>query len=425
MSTKRRVYAAVAALVTGAGVTVAATHSGGGRAVDTSAAAPAAATRPDGGRAPDTSASAAVRPDGRRAAGAGAAVSAAAKPLRAGAGLYPRVVRLAHSGSANGRVIASVVTFTGNAGLGSVYESTDAGRTFRQIGSIADSYGAAGKGACCGTLYELPRKVGTSPAGTLLWAAAFGRNVTPNRRMTIRLWRSLDHGRTWAYLSTIATAKTAGGLWEPELTVSSDGRLVAFYSDETDSRHSQKIVRVRSADGRAWTGRTDTVAFAAKAERPGMPVVRRLPNGHYVMSYEACGSRRCEVRLRTSANGWSWGKATTPGTRPSVGGRHFAHAPTIAPRPDGSLLLVGQTLVTASGSAASGNGRTLFAGAKGGAGTWRAVTAPVAVPDARNDYCPNYSSALLPAARGTSILEIATDYAGTVCTPYFATAATG
>lgn len=390
MGGKRRVHAAVAALVVGVGVAVAVAHPDGRRAVDTSAAAPAAVT-----------------------------------PLRAGTGLYPRVVRLAHSGSANGRVIASVVTFAGDAGIGSVYESVDAGRTFRQIGSIADSAGADGKGVCCGTLYELPKKVGAVPAGTLLWAAAFGRNVTPNRRMTIRLWRSTDHGRTWTYLSTIARAKTTGGLWEPELTVSSDGRLVAFYSDETDSRHSQKIVRVRSSDGRTWSAAKDTVAFAAKTERPGMPVVRRLPNGRYAMGYEACGSRKCEVRLRTSADGWSWGKVTTLGTRPSVGGRHFAHAPTIAPRSDGSLLLVGQTLVTASGSAASGNGRTIFVGTKGGAGTWRAVPAPVAVPDARNDYCPNYSSALLPAATGTSVLEIATDYAGKVCTPYFATAATG
>ncbi|WP_345438297.1 sialidase family protein [Actinoallomurus vinaceus] len=369
---------------------------------------------------------AAAGSDGQRAVGAGnAARAATATPLRTDTGLYPRVVRLAHSGSANGRVIASVVTFSGNAGIGSVYESDDAGKTFRQIGSIADPSGSGGKGTCCGTLYELPKKVGANQAGTLLWAAAFGKNVKPNRRMTIRLWRSLDHGRTWSYLSTVVKAKTTGGLWEPELTVSSDGRLAAFYSDETDPRHSQKIVRVRSSDGRKWSAPTNTVSLAAKAERPGMPVVRRLPNGHYAMSYELCGSRKCEVRLRTSANGWSWGTATALGTRPAVGGRHFAHAPTIAPRPDGSLLLVGQMLVDASGKAAPGNGRTLFVGTKGGTGTWRAATAPVAVPDARDEYCPNYSSALLPAATGTSVLEIATDYAGKVCRPSFATATTG
>ncbi|WP_460349758.1 sialidase family protein [Actinoallomurus acanthiterrae] len=366
---------------------------------------------------------AATRSGEQRAVGAGNALTVT--PLRNGTGLYPRVVRLAHSGSANGRVIASVVTFSGNAGIGSVYESDDAGKTFRQIGSVADPSGSGGKGTCCGTLYELPKKVGANPAGTLLWAAAFGKNVKPDRRMTIRLWRSLDHGRTWSYLSTIAKAKNTGGLWEPELTVSSDGRLVAFYSDETDSRHSQKIVRARSSDGRKWSAPTNTVSLAAKAERPGMPVVRRLPNGHYAMSYELCGSHKCEVRLRTSANGWSWGEATALGTRPAVGGRHFAHAPTIAARPDGSLLLVGQMLVDASGKAAPGNGRTLFVGAKGGTGTWRAVTAPVAVPDAKNEYCPNYSSALLPATTGTSVLEIATDKAGKLCVPYFATAATG
>src|SRR5690349_20387033 len=45
--------------------------------------------------------------------------------LRDGAGLYPRAIRLQHSGAANGRILAEVVTFVGNGdGLGAIYESS-------------------------------------------------------------------------------------------------------------------------------------------------------------------------------------------------------------------------------------------------------------------------------------------------------------
>ncbi|MEK8169341.1 hypothetical protein NKH77_04665 [Streptomyces sp. M19] len=37
------------------------------------------------------------------------------------------------------------------------------------------------------------------------------------------------------------------------------------------------------------------------------------------------------------------------------------------------------------------------------------------------NYCPNYSSALLPSTDGTRLLEIATDLDGSTCKPYFAT----
>jgi hypothetical protein len=344
--------------------------------------------------------------------------------LGPGTGLYPRVVRLEHSGSANGRLIAGVVTFKDGDGIEAIYQSDDDGRSFTQIGSIADSAAAGNTGLCCGTLFELPRTVGTSPAGTLLWAASFGAKAGTERRMQLRVWRSLDQGRTWSHLSTIATAANTGGLWEPEFTTT-DGALVAFYSDETDALHSQKIVARSSSDGQAWSAPHDIVSLTANTERPGMPVVRRLPNGRYAMSFEACGSLKCEVRLRSSTDGLTWGSVTSLGIRPSVDGRYFAHAATIAPRADGSLLLIGQMLVTSGGSATTGNGTTVFIGADGGTGAWRAADAPVPVPGARNDYCPNYSSALLPAITGTSVLELATDYAANVCTAYFATAAIG
>jgi hypothetical protein len=364
----------------------------------------------------------------------GTAPAAASRTLlENGAGRYPRAIQLQHNGSANGRVIASVTSFSAGNGIGLIYQSTDGGQTFQQIATIADPQGAAGNGQCCATLYELPSAVGGNPAGTLLWAASMGGQVTTGRRMQVRVWRSTDAGHTWSFLSTIATASNAQGLWEPEFTVDSGGELVAFYSDETDAAHSQKLMKVRSADGFTWTGRAGVVVAASQAYRPGMAVVRRLPDGSYLMSYEVCGTGEpygCAAYTRTSADGWNWGTASSLGTRAvAANGDYFRHAPTIAvstsPAPGGTVLLIGQMLDNSSGAVASGNGATIFSRPAGSSGAWHEFTAPVQVPDATSDSCPNYSSAMLPSADGSSLLEIASDYDGTVCKPYYASGPTG
>jgi hypothetical protein len=79
-------------------------------------------------------------------------------------------------------------------------------------------------------------------------------------------------------------------------------------------------------------------------------------------------------------------------------------------------------LDNADGSVAAGNGDTVFETGPGGRGGWSAVSAPVSVPDARNDVCPNYSSTLVPlGGAGDRVLEIATDYGpDNVCRGYFA-----
>ncbi|WP_020388627.1 hypothetical protein [Kribbella catacumbae] len=93
------------------------------------------------------------------------AEAATGQLLRDDTGLYPRAVRLQHSGAANGRVLASVVTFVGNAdGIGAIYESTNDGASFAQVGTVADPSASGGKGLCCATLFELPQQVGAMPS---------------------------------------------------------------------------------------------------------------------------------------------------------------------------------------------------------------------------------------------------------------------
>ncbi|XVV33229.1 sialidase family protein [Streptomyces sp. CA-100214] len=195
-----------------------------------------------------------------------ASPAATGTPLRDGTGLYPRAVRLGHNGAANGRVLASVVTFDGNNGVGAIHESTDQGASFREVGRVVDPDSAAGQGLCCATLFELPRQVGGLRAGTLLWASSAGQDEQ-DRRMALRIWRSDDVGRTWSYLSSCAVAGGTGGLWEPEFSVAADGALVCHYSDETDPG------TVRSWSPRAATtastGRATTTPWRAACQRTG------------------------------------------------------------------------------------------------------------------------------------------------------------
>lgn len=350
-----------------------------------------------------------------------------AKPLGDGGALYPRAIRLRHSGEANGRVLASSVSHKGGNGVGDIQESTDGGKSFRHVGAVSAPQAANGKGLCCATLYELPQQVGDMPAGTLLWAASFGQDEKPEPRMSIRVFKSTDHGRNWSPLSTVATAPNAKGLWEPEFSIDAQGNLVCHYSDETDPRHSQKLVAVRSKDGVSWSGPRETVTSKLESDRPGMAVVRKLPNGTYVMTYEICaagGKYACVAHLRTSRDGWDWGDPADLGTRAETeDGKYFLHAPNLAwapeeGNPQGKLLLVGQAMYNKDGGRAEGSGRTIWTNSKGGEGAWREIPAPVAVKSDKLDSCPNYSSSLLPSEDGREVLEIATDYDGGVCRAY-------
>lgn len=347
--------------------------------------------------------------------------------LMKGTALYPRAVKLKHSGTANGRIVASVVSFTGKGqGVGVVFDSSDHGRSFNRVGKVADP--KADEGLCCNTLYELPRRVGKMAAGTLLWSASVGQDGGDDRRMTVPLWASTDHGHTWQKLATIATSKNAGGLWEPEFTVSADGRLVLYISDESQSGHSQVLAAATSDDAHTWTKLHNVVAADDPALRPGMPTVRRLPSGTYLMSYEICGpGEACGQRTRASQDGVHWGPAKRLGTRVrSRSGTGFRHAPTLHWYDDGTrrgrLLTVGQILSTADNQDASGNGSTVFSTGGTPKGRWQSAPAPVRISKPYDNYCPNYSSDLVPMPVRENLLELATGYdADGVCTTYFAT----
>jgi len=90
-----------------------------------------------------------------------------------------------------------------------------------------------------------------------------------------------------------------------------------------------------------------------------------------------------------------------------------------------ALLCLWAGLAESNGSVSVNNGKVLFANlSSDGSGNWYTIAAPVQVPRTYDNYCPNYSSALLPARMVSSILEFASDYnANNVCVTYFASEA--
>jgi hypothetical protein len=343
--------------------------------------------------------------------------------------VYPRAIRLQHSGAADGRIIVSVASHDDGNGIGEIYQSTDDGASFTQVGAIADPEAAHGRGLCCSTLYEVPRRTGRTAEGTLLWAASVGQ-YAHRRRMGLRVWQSTDHGRSWSYLSSCAVARNTGGLWEPELSIDSAGQLVCHFSDETQPGHSQVLTQVRSTDGgHTWSHKVNTVVGRARTDRPGMAVVRLLPYGIYVMTYEMCTgpqTAQCVVHLRTSTDGWNWnGSDAVPRT---AQGAHLEHAPTVAWAPGGGmfgrLVLAGQVLILRNGEISPTSGRVLLTNDQRGAGAWAEAASPLATPVPARDACSNYSSALLPSTDGSRLLEVSSRYdADNICRSYYATTA--
>jgi hypothetical protein len=332
-------------------------------------------------------------------------------------GQYSRLVRLAH-GTQNGTIVAS------NGQTGNIFQSTNNGVSFTQVATIPGISGATLNGG--GTLFEMPQTVGSLAAGTLLYASTY----TEGSQRAIEMFVSTNAGSTWTHSQQLLIGgSTSTGLWEPEFEIASDGGLVLFWSDETDPCCSQKLAQMRTYNGTSWQNKQNTVASSAQVDRPGMAVVSKLSGGTYFMTYEICGPAACTVYYRTSTDGWNWGTASNLGTRLATPyGQYFEHAPTNTWSPsvlssNGAILVIGQVFLTSTSAVDPQNGMVILENlsSDGNSGIWVPISAPVQVPQAYDNYCPNYSSALLPAADGSSILEMTSGYNSSGgCEAYYA-----
>jgi hypothetical protein len=307
--------------------------------------------------------------------------------------LYPRAIRLQNSGSSNGTLLATFEQYSSGTPVFPVYRSTDNGNSWTRISAISDTHNGFGN-RYQPFLYELPTQIGNFPAGTILAAG----NSIPNDLSTteLDLYASTDHGTSWSYVSSIATGGEADPtngktpVWEPFLMVSGS-KLIAYYSDQRDPAHGQKIVHQVSTDGLSWGSVVDDVATSTYGDRPGMPVVAKLPNGNYVMTYEFWGAPEggFAVYYKISANPEAFGSATaialkaTDGTQPKS-------SPYITWLPTGGA---NGTLVVSANSSDD-----LFLNTQNGAAnTWTRIASTVP---------GGYSRGLLPLADGHSLLVL-------------------
>ncbi|MGI5229834.1 family 16 glycoside hydrolase [Actinoallomurus sp. CA-142502] len=362
---------------------------------------------------------------------------------------YNRMIRLQHSGRANGRLLASFER-SGLGGAPSRYvirQSTNDGQTWSTLATVSD--GETGEGHPWNTLFqpflfEFPRATGGLPAGTLLLVG----NVLPPGRSTTHFeeWRSTDHGATWHYVETFqiggASAKfepggVGAGIWEPFLIMNSRGEIECYFSDERQNKeHSQKLVHIVSADGgRTWSanadgstrvspGEVEDVASPTRSDRPGMVTIAVLPNVDWIMSFELCGTNHfCEAHVKTSKDeGRTWGSGPADlGTEVVTDdGRYLGSSPFITWSPaggaNGELLLTGMRTRFASGNGFSPEDhQAVFVNSDNGTGTWSWMPAPINVGGAgptANCY-QNYSPDLLPSSSGRMLRYTAARASGT------------
>ncbi|RDW81002.1 sialidase family protein [Aspergillus mulundensis] len=170
-----------------------------------------------------------------------------------------------------------------------IYRSSDYGETWTEISRVHDTANGLGL-RYQPFLYYLPERIGRFRAGTLLLA---GSSIPTDLSSTqIDLYASQDQGHTWKFLSHIAAGGEAipnNGLtpvWEPFL-LAHKGKLIAFYADQrANETHGQKLSHQVTDDLINWGPAVDDVAYPTYTDRPGMPVVTKLPNGKYFYIYE-------------------------------------------------------------------------------------------------------------------------------------------
>jgi hypothetical protein len=306
---------------------------------------------------------------------------------------YASVVRLSAQSDAskNGEIL---LAFEQRGMLGiPLYVSDDAGKTWHQARYVTDqehSGDASWQLRWQPNISEMLRDSGDLKRGTLLLAANATRNDSKHHVVEedLQLYTSTDAGKTWHYRSSIVRGgghpedKDNHGVWEPNMHILDDGRMIAYYSSEQHKREgfNQILAHKLSSDGgKTWGDEVADVAVPGGVERPGMAVVARLPDKRYLINYEDIdGPNNGQIYLKFGADGLRFGDPSDHGTPVQTeGGAWPAACPVTFWFPDGST----HGVIVVSGERAGGNGdasgRSFYWNNDGGRGPWWEVPAPV------------------------------------------------
>lgn len=324
---------------------------------------------------------------------------------------YPRIIVIGNSKTgANGTLLATFEEL--NAGLVSekpgypIYRSTDDGATWKKITVVRDS-DATLQSEWNPHLLELSKPCGEYAAGTILLAGC-SVDASHSKKSAIRLYASINGGENFGAPVTVSEGGgLEEGVWEPFLMQLDDGRIVCFYSDDSDSAHAQKIVYKISSDGVNFGEAVEVVASNKKAERPGMAVVTRVHDGSYFMVYEVVDHASVTgnpIFYRTSSDGLDWGEPSDLGTLlESKDGKGLGSAPYCVWTSIGNkcgTIIVGGTFMR-KGSSTTG---TDYFISTDGAKTWNSVNHIVPY-DATVDHC-GYSNCMAVSKDGKVIYAL-------------------
>jgi hypothetical protein len=172
-----------------------------------------------------------------------------------------------------------------------IFHSADGGYTWTERSRVQDTVNGWGL-RYQPFLYVLDKPFAGYKSGAVFLA---GSSIPTDLSVTqIDLYASTDAGKTWKFVSHIATggeARPNNGLtpvWEPFLMVY-ENKLICYYSDQRDLAYGQKMVHQTTTDLKTWGPVVDDVKYPTYTDRPGMPTVALLPNGKYIMTYEYGG----------------------------------------------------------------------------------------------------------------------------------------
>ncbi len=172
-----------------------------------------------------------------------------------------------------------------------IFRSDDDGHTWYPHGNVPSTGDVTGVWLQP-FLYQLPRPFAGLPKGALLCA---GNSLGDFSSTKIELYASVDGGRTWRFLSTVAE----GGppipengntpVWEPFLLLHDD-RLICYYSDQRDPAYGQKLAHQTSRNLRTWGPVVNDAVGTDYSQRPGMTTVAQVRHDLWILTHEAGGN---------------------------------------------------------------------------------------------------------------------------------------
>ncbi len=186
-----------------------------------------------------------------------------------------------------------------------VTKSTDGGQSWKPIAMLSDP----GRDLDNGELIQLPN-------GAILLGT---RSVRWQESYRLPVFRSMDDGDTWKFLSTLDSNEGKPGelghpdkgVYEPHFYQLDVHTLAVMYSTEKhvveNPSYSQTVAEKLSRDDGATWGNEIRVAAKGPKDRPGMPVWTKMGNGRYIVVYEVCGPEDCQIYSKTSDDGVHWG----------------------------------------------------------------------------------------------------------------------